>query len=251
MIQVIKLSRLAVWGTFALYVFQSFFALWSVLFVTSLELEPPLAPFDRLTLFVAFIFFSYGIFGIHHLLKFAFGKRRRTELHFDGETISVQVAGYEQADFSASDVQVYFPGRNAIELTDGRRIALPSSVPHTSDNEIDMALPWVNAWWPALDFPAAIKNAERETGWIRHLPSASKAIGAIALLLGMILINRFDGELSIAMLAFMIPFSFVFPDLVENYWRRKVVIHFPAIDDGELEPQPSVDHDESFAHDRA
>lgn len=250
MTQIIKLSRLAVWSTFALYVFQSFFSLWSVLFVASLELDRPPESFDRLALFVAFIFFSYGIFGIHHLLKFVFGKRRRTELHFDGESISIQIAGRENARLSASDVRSYFPGLNTIELTTGSRIMLPSTAPHTADNEIAMALPWVNAWWPAFDLPAAIKDAERNAGWIRHLPKVSKAIGAFGLLTCMLSLNRSDGDLSIALLAFMIPFSFVFPDLLEYFWRRKVVLHFPVFNSGELEPQPRVEQDESFAHDR-
>ena len=250
MTQIIKLSRLAVWSTFALYVFQSFFALWSVLFVTSFELDRPPEPFDRLTLFVAFIFFSYGVFGIHHLLKFTFGRRRHTELRFDGETISVQIAGRELTRFTASGVHVYYPHQNDIELTDGSRITLPSSVPHTAENVIEMALPWVNAWWPALDLRAAIEAAERKTGWVRHLPNVSKALGAFGILLCMIMLKRFDLALSTAMLAVAITMSFVIPDLLGVLWRRKIVIHFPAINDGELEPEPSVDHDESIAHDR-
>lgn len=250
MSQAIKLSRLALWSTFTLYVFQSFFALWSVLFVTNFAMDRSIESFDRLTLFVALIYFSYGAFGVHHLLKFAFGKRRRTELHFDGTTISVQVAGRDHARFTASDVQAYFPGRNAIQLADGRRIALPSSVPHTSDNQIDLALPWVTTWWPSLDLPTAIKDAERSTGWIRHLPKVSKALGAFGLLSCLLSLNRSDADLSIALLAFMIPFSFVFPDLLENYWRRKVVIYFPASIEEERELHPCVNHEEPFVHDR-
>lgn len=228
MIEVVKLSKYSIGGAVVTYLIQSLLLLFAIFLVSELPWPPSFG--DSLYLLSITMLFWISIPGVYRLIEIPLRRLHRGELSFDGTTVTVRIPGGARQEFTQPDVKAYFPHRNEVLLTDGRLIALTSCMPRFNFNEIAMARPWVNAWWPDLDLSAAVREADRRQAWLRYLPNATMLLVLIAIIIAYMAGEHGEAEFGLALMSLALFLQFSVPDWLEGRLRRKAVIHFPCGD---------------------
>ena len=228
--KVVKLSKYSIGGAVAYYLIQFLSLPVGILFATYLSWSLTIGEI-LFALLIAVMLYN-GISGVYRLYSLIVDCRIRAELCFDGTTVTIRGPGEEAHSFTKFEIQAYFPDRNEVLLSDGRHISLPCSMPQMIFNEIKMTKPWVNAWWPDLDLPAAIREAGGTSAW-KHLgPFTVNFLGLI--LFGYAAYVEEANSLlpSITLMVAGFILMVYVPDAWERSNRRKAVIHFPCGDSG-------------------
>lgn len=217
---IVRLSKASIAFAMASFILPFAYLIIGLAFATKLTW-----PLDSETAFLLIptaIMLSVGVLGACHLVGFLLFRSYRGELHFDGITVISKVAGKAPQSFTQPDVLAYFPHRNEVLLVDGKRVRLPDCAPHLYYNDIEMATPWVNAWWPGLDLPAAISAGEKAQGWIRHAPNGIN----VSILATILYSATIQPDLGFS-ITFAALFVMIFlPGWVEARLRRRVMITF-------------------------
>lgn len=222
----VRVTRGNIWSAAIGYTIQSLFFLIGILFLPLLR--PPLTIYTPLNAIMVFTFLTIGALGIYRLYHYVLRGYMRAELRFDGEKVTVCWKGKPDQSFTQSDVRAYYPHRNSVLLAEGRLVKLPGSVPHLDYFDAAMADPWVNAWWPGMDLPVAVKEAKRIPLWHAIWPNVVQAFGLVLIVFVPGLTKDLPPEKSLV----WIGIGGLLMAFVKYEWlgrpRRRAAIHFPC-----------------------